>query len=121
MKKIFTLLFCVGAMALASNANTLHERCIEYLLNGNAAATLNATQTNDLDANHDGVINMDDLTTIINMELAEAHAMNAPAPQNKRDELKNQTRKVSKMMPISRTIHQQPKDIKEKIKKEQKD
>ena len=59
-------------MALVSNANTLHERCIEYLLNNNAAPTLNATQQNDLDANHDGVINMDDLTTIINMELCGA-------------------------------------------------
>ena len=117
MKKIFTLLFCVGAMALASNANTLHERCIEYLLHNNATTTLNATQQNDLDANHDGVINMDDLTTIINMELAEAQMTLAPVHKASADEIKGKCKKIMKM-PISREI-KRPDKIQQKIKKEE--
>lgn len=118
MKKIFTLLFCIGAMALVSNANTLHERCIEYLLNNNAAPTLNATQQNDLDANHDGVINMDDLTTIINMELAEAQMTKAPSHKATAAEIKGSCKKMMKLMPIERTI-KKPAKIEQKIKKEE--
>ena len=109
MKKIFTLLFCIGAMALVSNANTLHERCIEYLLNNNAAPTLNATQQNDLDANHDGVINM---------ELAEAQMTKAPSHKATAAEIKGSCKKMMKIMPISRTI-KKPAKIDQKIKKEE--
>jgi len=93
-------------MALASNANTLHERCIDYLLHGNEATTFNAAQLNELDANQDGVVNMDDLSTIINMELNNIRMAKAATQQDIRAKMKADSRKLSKIMPISREIKQ---------------
>lgn len=120
MKKIFTLLFCIGAVALASNADTLKERCIEYLLNNqNATATINAAQPNELDANFDGMVNMDDLVTIINQEIAEAQPAMAPAhQQDKGAKLNGQMKKEIKLQRISPTI-KQPSKLDEKPNKEQ--
>lgn len=78
MKKIFTLLFCVVAMGLAANANetSLVDHCINVLLGTEQPTALMAA---NLDANHDGVINIDDVTTLIDMALAEKQVNRAPA------------------------------------------
>lgn len=120
MKKIFTLLFCIGAIALASHADTLKERCIDYLLNNQATtATINAAQPNELDANFDGVVNMDDLTTIINQELGHIQSSNAPAHQGEGAKLDSQTKKELKLQRISRTIKHPSSLADQKPKKEQ--
>jgi len=82
MKKIFTLLFCITAMALAANANSRAEMCINALLGNHASASLNAI---DLDANHDGVINITDVTAFIDMDLQTAQAEANRAPEQEID------------------------------------
>ena len=77
MKKIFTLLFCVAAVAFAAHADdSLIDQCINYLVNGTAQTTV---KVSDLDANHDGVINISDVTYLINKKLNEGQMNNAPA------------------------------------------
>lgn len=82
MKKIFTLLFCITAMALAANANSRAEMCINTLLGNHASTSLNAI---DLDANHDGVINITDVTAFIDMDLQTAPAEANRAPEQEID------------------------------------
>ena len=79
MKKIFTLLFCVVAMGFAANASELPlvDKCINVLL-GNEQPT--AIMAANLDANGDGVINIADVTTLIDMAL-QAQQQQAPAQQ----------------------------------------
>lgn len=79
MKKIFTLLFCVVAMGFAANASELPlvDKCINVLL-GNEQPT--AIMAANLDANGDGVINIADVTTLIDMAL-QAQQQKAPAQQ----------------------------------------
>lgn len=82
MKKVFTLLFCVVAMALSASASdfTLVERCINYLLNPQAPKTLTASSQEAIyDANHDGVISISDVTTMIDQQLAATNVQNAPS------------------------------------------
>ena len=76
MKKIFTLLFCV-AMGVAANASELPlvDQCINVLLGVEQPTALMAA---NLDANHDGVINIADVTTLIDMAL-QAKQQKAPA------------------------------------------
>ncbi|MBR5170546.1 MAG: hypothetical protein IKW85_08255 [Muribaculaceae bacterium] len=71
MKKVFTLLFCVVATAFAASANNdaLIDRCINYVLGNDT--NIAAPQTQELDANNDGVINITDVTTLINMKLQD--------------------------------------------------
>jgi len=78
MKKIFTLLFCVTAMSLAANASNLDmvHRCINVLLGNEQQTTITAP---NLDANHDGVINIADVTTLIDMSLMNEGPAMAPA------------------------------------------
>ena len=81
MKKIFTLLICVVAMSFAAHANDnnmdLVYRCIDVLM-GKSQPT--AIMTTNLDANHDGVIDIADVTTLIDMALlAGKPAAKAPA------------------------------------------
>jgi hypothetical protein len=80
MKKIFTLLFCVVAIGFASNASELPlvDRCINVLLGNEQTTQLMATE---LDANHDGIISIADVTTLIDealqaKELKRARARN---------------------------------------------
>lgn len=76
MKKIFTLLICVAALAFAANAeNSRAQQCIDYLLNGSNAPK--AVMVANFDVNNDGIVDISDATMLINMEL-EAKA-NAPA------------------------------------------
>lgn len=119
MKRIFTLLFCVGALALASHANTPVDRCIDFLLTHNASTNITAAQLDDLDANHDGVINMDDLTTLINQEIAKIQAAKAPAHHKKSPKLQGKANRVAKFKPISRTIRHASDMIDKKVVKEQ--
>ena len=76
MKKIFTLLFCITAMSFACNAQDLTpvQDCIQYLLAHNSSnQVLIASNANaNMDANHDGVINIHDVTFMINENLKAA-------------------------------------------------
>lgn len=78
MKKIFTLLFCVVAMGFAANASELPlvDKCINVLLGNEQPTAIMAT---NLDANGDGVINIADVTTLIDMALLGQQQ--APAQQ----------------------------------------
>ena len=78
MKKIFTLLFCVVAMCFAANSSELPmvDKCINVLLGNEQPTALMAV---NLDANGDGVINIADVTTLIDMALQAQQQ--APAPQ----------------------------------------
>ena len=68
MKKIFTLLFCVVAMGFAANASELPmvDKCINVLLGIEQPTAIMAA---NLDANGDGVINIADVTTLIDKAL----------------------------------------------------
>ena len=116
MKRIFTLLFCIGAIALASHANTPIERCVKYLVHNNMQHQASPAQLADLDANHDGIINMDDLTTLINVEVAKNQTTRRAAHQNNGAKVIGNAKKA-KLMPISRIIRK-PNVIEKKIKKE---
>lgn len=81
MKKIFTLIICVVALCPLAKAdnNALIERCINYIMTAGAPnTTLMAT---NLDANNDGVVNITDVTTLINSELQNS---NQPRPMRVR-------------------------------------
>lgn len=80
MKKIFTLLFCVVAMGFAANASDLPlvDKCINVLL-GNEQPT--ALMAANLDANGDGVINIADVTTLIDMALQSQQQAPAQSQQ----------------------------------------
>ena len=77
MKNIFTLLFCVVAMGFAANASDLPlvDKCINVLLGYEQPTAIMAA---NLDANGDGVINIADVTTLIDMAL-QANQQKAPA------------------------------------------
>ena len=79
MKKIFTLLFCVVDMGFAANASELPlvDKCINVLLGVEQPTAIMAA---NLDANGDGVINIADVTTLIDMALL-AQQQQAPAQQ----------------------------------------
>lgn len=68
MKKIFTLLFCVLALGASANADELPlvDKCIDVLLGAEQPTQLMAV---NLDANHDGVISIADLTMLIDQNL----------------------------------------------------
>ena len=118
MKRIFTLLFCIGAIALASHADTpiKIERCVEYLVYHNLQYQPSPAQLADLDSDHNGIINMDDLTTLIDEEVAKRRMAMKVAPKNNGAKVKGNAKKA-KLMPISRTIRK-PNDIEKRIKKE---
>lgn len=80
MKKIFTLLFCVVAIGLSASAedNSLIDRCINVLLTGEQPTRAMAT---DMDANHDGVISIGDVTALIDQKLAANQGNRAPASE----------------------------------------
>lgn len=80
MKKIFTLLFCVVAMGFAANASELPlvDKCINVLLGNEQPTALMAV---NLDANGDGVINIADVTTLIDMALQSQQQAPAQAQQ----------------------------------------
>ena len=82
MKKIFTLLFCMVAISFAASANNYVDRvdqCINVLLGKTTPTTL---MTSNLDANHDGMLSIDDVTAIIDEGLQEQQINRAPAKEN---------------------------------------
>ena len=76
MKKIFTLLFCALALGFAANADNsaLIDQCINAAVNNTGAELL--MMSPDLDVNHDGVINITDVTLLINQNLQGAPQVN---------------------------------------------
>lgn len=84
MKKIFTLLFCIAAMAFAANANEtvndndLITRCMNVVL-GIEAPTTNLNGIN-LDVNQDGRIDVSDVTLLIEQNKSQ---MKTQAPKRK--------------------------------------
>jgi hypothetical protein len=81
MKKIFTLLFCVASLTAAASSNSLADRCINLLLGNNAAPAITAPGNDtNLDANNDGIIDIDDVTVIIDNELMARNANVNRAP-----------------------------------------
>lgn len=74
MKKIFTLLFCVCAVAIAAHADTSRvEQCINIVLGVEQPTTLMAQ---NFDVNNDGIVDINDVTEMIRQDLA---AKPAPA------------------------------------------
>jgi len=72
MKKIFTLLFLVTAMALTASAqgDGLVEKCVNVVL-GKTQPTTMIMATN-LDVNQDGAIDIEDVTLLIQAQIEEA-------------------------------------------------
>ena len=80
MKKIFTLLFCVIALGFTVNADEMPmvDKCIDVLLGAEQPTQLMAV---NLDANHDGVISIADLTTLIDQAMVGRQTNHANAPK----------------------------------------
>lgn len=81
MKKIFTLLFCVAALAMTANAadNAVVDNYVKMLLNGDASAAM--LRSPNVDFNHDGVFNIGDVTAMIDAMLNENQPEMAPAQE----------------------------------------
>lgn len=81
MKKFFTLLLCVAGMTVAANAEEITpvRQCIDALLaqDHNTKAVMAPT----MDPNHDGVLNIHDVTFLIDKQLKEEAMQNAPAQE----------------------------------------
>lgn len=118
MKKIFTLLVCLAGMAISANAADLTTvyQCIHAVLSHNGNTMMKANP--DLDANHDGVLNIADVTRLISQalqaELAE-QANRAPARDEDIEELIHQVL-VTKDAPP--TIHDVTNAINQKLQNE---
>jgi hypothetical protein len=77
MKKIFTLLLFVSAMAFSASAEEgIVQYCIDVIL-GKEVPTTKYSAVN-LDVNNDGKINVADVTLLIQMQLQEQGAQKAP-------------------------------------------
>lgn len=116
MKKIFTLLFCVVAIGLTASAedNSLIDRCINVLLTSEQPTRAMAA---DLDANHDGVISIGDLTALIDQKLAANQGNRAPETQVDVDALINEVLKTPTGEP---NIHDVNEAIEHNLKLEKK-
>lgn len=115
MKKIFTLLFCMVAFSFAASANNYAERveqCIHALLNRTATTTL---MTTNLDANHDGILNINDVTAIIDEGLQEQQINRAPAKEN---EVEGMLNNMLDGVPPTPTINEVTDAIDKKLKQE---
>ena len=78
MKKIFTLLICLMGMTFAANATDVQD-CINYLLSHHGEAQRLNTMNANFDANQDGVVNISDVTFMINENLRAQQTDMAPA------------------------------------------
>ncbi len=85
MKNIFTLLFFAAAMAFAASADTIDDgmvqKCIDVTLGKEVPTKLMAA---NLDVNHDGVINVADVTLIIQSRSSQ-EGVQAKAPAQRID------------------------------------
>ena len=77
MKKIFTLLLCVVALSAAAEIDQRTEQCINALL-GNLPSEM--LMSANLDADHDGVLTIADVTTLIDLSL-EQQVNRAPSQE----------------------------------------
>ena len=114
MKKIFTLLFCLAAVAVTANANTNYEQCINVLL-GNEVLTPALATT--LDANHDGEISIADVTTMIRQEYEQKKANCAPAKNPKDEKIQSMIDQMLDGTPPTPSITDLTDAINEEIKK----
>lgn len=115
MKRIFTLLFCVVAVSFAASADSYADRveqCINALLGKITPTTL---MINNLDANHDGALNIDDVTTIIDEGLQEQQTRRAPAKDN---EIKEMINNMLNNEPPTPTIDDVTDAVDKKLKKD---
>ena len=89
MKKIFTLLYCIAGITFAANANddAPIEQCINMVLNGTTNST--ALTSPNMDVNHDGIIDITDVTLLIDQKLRNEKANRAPAVKNDTEEMTN--------------------------------
>lgn len=111
MKKIFTLLFCVAAVALCSSAATNPvDQCINVLLGNETPTTLMAV---NLDADNDGAITIHDLTVIIDNQL---NAQVNRAPEQTKDIEKLVDGIINDVEPVP-TINDVNEAIEQQIKK----
>lgn len=113
MKKIFTLLFCVVAISFASNASDLPlvDRCINVLLGNEQPTELMAAE---LDANHDGIISIADVTTLIDealqaKELKRVHARNIDVEAIAKEVIATESAEPS-INDVNQAIHQNLKN-----------
>ena len=116
MKRIFTLLFCVVAIGMATNAadTTLVEQCINVLLENDQPTALRAS--GDLaifDANHDGIITIADVTALIDQILMDEQVNKAPAKDIDVEGLAKQVRETETGDP---TIHDVNQAIEQNLK-----
>lgn len=114
MKKIFTLLFCVVAVSFAASADNYAnraEQCINALL-GKTTTTL---MINNLDANNDGALTIDDVTTIIDEDLQAQQTRRAPAKEN---EIKDMINNMLNNVPPTPTIDDVTDAVDKKLKKD---
>lgn len=77
------------AISFAASANNYVDRveqCINVLLGKTTPTTL---MTSNLDANHDGMLSIDDVTAIIDEGLQEQQINRAPAKENEIDGMIN--------------------------------
>ena len=117
MKKIFTLLICMVACSFAASANNYVERveqCINALLNNTTPTTLMMT---NLDANHDGALNIHDVTAIIDEGLQEQQINRAPV-QNQDNEVETIIHEMLDGVPPTPTIDDVTKTVDKKLKKD---
>lgn len=81
MKKFFTLLLCAVGMTIAANAEDLTpvRQCIDALLAQDYQTR--GTVAPVMDPNQDGVLNIADVTFLINLNLKNATEQKAPAKE----------------------------------------
>jgi len=70
MKQIFTLILCLAGLSAAA-ADITVEQCIGIAL-GNNTATLNASALQQADINCDGIVDINDVTLLIDQRLGVA-------------------------------------------------
>ena len=115
MKKIFTLLFCVVAVSFAASADNYAnraEQCINALLGKISPTTL---MINNLDANHDGALSIDDVTTIIDEDLQAQQTRRTPAKEKK---IKGMVNNMLNNEPPTPTIDDVTDAVDKKLKKD---
>lgn len=113
MKKFFSLLLCVTAISFASNASEypMIDQCINMLL-GNVQTT--QLMTTQLDANHDGVLTIADVSALIDQELQAQQVNRAQAMDIDVDAIAKEVIATESGEPtindVNRAIHQNLKD-----------
>ena len=116
MKKIFTLLFCLAAMAISANATDLTNvyQCAHAVLSHNGNTMMMANP--NLDANHDGVLNIADVTFLINQALQAEQAQEANRAPARNEDIKGLIHQVLETEGTPPTIQDATDAINRKLK-----